>query len=157
MTEQPEKEVNPFEEWQRRVLGSSYEEELGIMAEKRELIDVETLMHHADTKQKLELPTLGCHVYYKPLRIGDRIEINEITHRDPVVQRDMRNRHKVFLLLNRADKRYTAPVIDELPAHVIDTILTMYLAEEEEPFLLPLLRRRSRGSGAPQQLKESSS
>ena len=155
--EQPVEEVNPFEAWQREVLGAAYEEELGIMTEKRELIDVETLMKHADTKHKLELPTLGCHVYYKPLRIGDRIEVNEINHPDMAVQRDLRNRHKCFLLLHRADKRYTAPVIDTLPAHVIDTILTEHLAQEEEPFLLPLLKRRSSGLGAPRRLNESSS
>ena len=152
---EPTEEVNPLEAWQREVLGADYEEELGIMAEKRELIDVETLMRHADTIRNLELSTLGCFVPIKPLRIGDRIEINEITHRDAVVQRDLRNRHKAYLLLSRADPRYTEEVIDTLPAHVIDTILTEHLAQEEEPFLLPLLKRRSVGLGKPRRLNAS--
>lgn len=165
MTENPEtkpeleedQDKKMLEEWQKRVLGSSYEEELGKFTETRELIDVDTLMSHADTKQKLELPTLGAFVYYKPLRIQDRIDINEVKHTNPDIQRDMRNRRKVYLLLSRADPRYTEAVVNNMAAHLVDTILTEHLAQEEESFLLPLIRRRSTGLKLLQGRRESSS
>ena len=146
-----------LEDWQRRVLGSHYEEELGKFTETRELMDVDTLIHHADTKQKLGLPTLGAYVYYKPLRIQDRVDINEIKHTDPDIQRDLRNRRKVYLLLSRSDPRYTEEIVNAMAGHLIDTILTEHLAQEEESFLLPLMRRRSTGLRLTRRLSEQSS
>lgn len=149
-------ELDFMERFNREVLGANYEKELGTLAEQRELMDVETLFKHAETKRKLELPNLGCYVYYTPLRIGDRIDINKITHQEEIVQRDMRNRRKLYLLLSRADKRYTEDIIASIPAQVIDNIIYEYSLQEETPFLPHPLRKRLIGLNTMQDSKESS-
>ncbi len=121
------------------------EDVLAEMAKSRNLADAEELFTHAITKQRLELPSIGAYVEYMPLRPLDRIEINGITDPNPDLQRDMRNRKKVFLMLNRADERYTEKAIEEMGATIVDAILLEHEMVEDSRFLLPILNRRSDG------------
>ena len=75
----------------------------------------------------------------------DRIDFNGIIDPNPDVQRDKRNRRKVFLMLNRADERYTEVAIENMSAVHIDAILLEYEMQEDSHFLLPILNRRSDG------------
>ena len=121
------------------------EDILAEMAKSRNLADAEELFTHAIIKQRLELSSIGAYVEYMPLRAMDRIEINSIVDTNPDVQRDKRNRRKVFLMLNRADKRYTEPAIENMAATTVDAILLEYEMKEDSHFLLPILNRRSDG------------
>lgn len=130
-----------------RLMGKDQTEEelLAEAAKSRNLADATEIFTHAIIKQKLELPSVGAFVEYMPLRPLDRVEINTIVDINQDVQRDMRNRKKVFLLLNRADKRYTEVAIENLSAAIVDAILLEYEMQEDSHFLLPILSRRSDG------------
>ena len=133
------------------------EEILAELAKNRNLADAEELFTHAIQKQRLELPSIGAYVEYMPLRAMDRIEVNSIVDPNPDVQRDKRNRRKVFLLLNRADERYTEVAIENMSATTVDAILLEYEMEEDSPFLLPILLRRNAGLTRTSRLRNSSS
>ena len=120
-------------------------EALAKKAESLNLADAKEILTHAITKQKLVLPSVGAFVEYMPLRPMDKVEVNTIIDSNPDVQRDMRNRKKVFLLLNRADERYTEVAIENLSAAIVDSILLEYEMKEDSHFLLPILNRRSDG------------
>jgi hypothetical protein len=120
-------------------------EEKVAKAESQNLIDVEELVNYAVTKKKLVLPSIGGYVMYCPLRIEDRAEIMKIKDSDPDVQLDKRNRHTVYLMLKRADERWTQELAYNLPAAWVDAILIEYGKEEQDRFLLPVLRRRLDG------------
>jgi hypothetical protein len=139
-------EVNGLEAWRKRVLGSAYDEELQNLSETRDLFDVDSIVKHSKKTQKLQLPTLGAFIQYKPLRIIDVEAIDGLTHPNPALQKNLRNRMKVWKLIERVESnRFTKEDIDNLPANVIDTILMEYASQEEERFLLPLLKRRRDG------------
>ena len=121
------------------------EEILAELAKNRNLADAEELFTHAITKQRLELPSIGAFVEYMPLRPMDRIDLNSIIDPNPDVQRDKRNRRKVFLMLNRADERYTETAIENISAAIVDAILLEYEMKEDSRFLLPILDRKSDG------------
>jgi len=145
-----EKKEETFEDFQRlaeELTGEPQTEEniKAQQAKDRNLADAEELISYALTKKKLELPTVGAFVEYMPLRTQERIEINSIHDENEDIQRDLRNRKTVYLLLNRADKRYTEDAIDNLPASIIDAILLEYEMAENAPFLLPILNRRRDG------------
>ena len=121
------------------------DEILAEMAKSRNLADAGELFTHAIRKQTLELPSVGAYVEYMPLRSKDRIEVNGIVDVNPDVQRDKRNRRKLFLMLNRADVRYTEEAIENMSAAIVDAILLEYEMQEDSRFLLPILNRRSDG------------
>ena len=121
------------------------DEILAEMAKSRNLADAGELFTHAIQKQTLELPSVGAYVEYMPLRSKDRIEVNGIVDVNPDVQRDKRNRRKLFLMLNRADSRYTEEAIENMSAAIVDAILLEYEMQEDSRFLLPILNRRSDG------------
>ena len=133
------------------------EDILAEMAKSRNLADAEELFTHAITIQRLELPSIGAFVEYMPLRPMDRIKINSITDPNPDVQRDKRNRRKVFLMLNRADERYTETAIENMSAAIVDAILLEYEMREDSHFLLPILNRRSVGLRRTSRRRNSSS
>ena len=121
------------------------EEILAERAKSRNLADAEELFASAHIKKRLELPSIGAYVEYMPLRSIDNLEINKLIDPNQDIQIDKRNRKKVYLLLSRADKRYTEEAIDNLQASVVDAILLEYQLKEESPFLLPILNRRRDG------------
>jgi len=121
------------------------EEILAEMAKNRNLADAEELFTHAIQKQRLELPSIGAYVEYMPLRAKDRIEVNSIIDANPDIQRDKRNRKKLYLMLNRADSRYTEEAIENMSAAIVDAILLEYDLREDSRFLLPILTRRNDG------------
>lgn len=114
-------------------------------AEAQNLLDADELINYAVTKKKLVLPTIGGYVMYCPLRIEDRAEIMKIKDGDPDVQLDKRNRHTAYMMLKRADDRWTQEKAYNLPASWVDAILIEYGKEEQDRFLLPILRRRLDG------------
>lgn len=115
------------------------------LAQARSLADAEEMINYASIKRKLPLPTLGYFVEYLPLTIMERAKILEITDPNREIQRDKRNRMKVFLLMSRADERWTWDKVDGLAATIIDIILYEHENAEDGRFLLPVLRRRSSG------------
>jgi len=114
-------------------------------AEARSLIDADEMVNYAKTPRKLVLPSIGGYVMYCPLRIEDRAEIMKIKDNDPDVQLDKRNRHTVYVMLKRADDRWTQEKAYDLPAAWIDAILIEYAAEEHDRFLRPIYQRRLAG------------
>lgn len=143
----------------KEMTGEAQTEEdiLAEMAKNRNLADAEELFTHAIQKQVLELPSIGAYVEYMPLRPKDRIDINSIIDPNPDVQRDRRNRRKTFLMLNRADERYTEEAIENMSAAIVDAILLEYEMKEDSHFLLPILNRRSSGLRRTLKLRNSSS
>lgn len=139
--------VDPQREVRERLEAIDDGKEIDALAEKakvRNLADADEIINYANIKKKLELPTIGYHIYYCPLRIEDRLKISDITDDNLEIQRDQRNREKVFLLLSRADPDFwTREVVYELAAVFIDAILYEYDDEEDTRFLLPIIRRRS--------------
>lgn len=119
--------------------------QLAELAKDRNLADAPEMINYANIKKKLELPSLGYHVEYCPLRIEDEVEIDQIKDDNPEVQQDLRNRKKAYLILSRADSRWTDQVVKELAAVIIDAILMEYDTAEDTRFLLPIIRRRSAG------------
>ena len=115
------------------------------IAEARSLIDADEMVNYAKTPRKLVLPSIGGYVMYCPLRIEDRAEIMKIKDNDPDVQLDKRNRHTVYVMLKRADNRWTQEKAYDLPAAWIDAILIEYAAEEHDRFLQPVYQRRRAG------------
>ena len=115
------------------------------IAEARSLIDADEMVNYAKTPRKLVLPSIGGYVMYCPLRIEDRAEIMKIKDNDPDVQLDKRNRHTVYVMLKRADDRWTQEKVYNLPAAWIDVILIEYAAEEHDRFLQPVYQRRRAG------------
>ena len=147
------------QELAKRLTGEPQTDEdiLAELAKNRNLADAEELFTHAIQKQRLELPSIGAYVEYMPLRAMDRIDFNGIIDPNPDVQRDKRNRRKVFLLLNRADERYTEVAIENMSAVHIDAILLEYEMQEDSHFLLPILSRRSDGLSRTLRRRNSSS
>lgn len=145
--ENKDEHVETPQEMADRLLGKedTEAEALAKQAESRNLADSKELLTHAITKQKLLLPSVGAFVEYMPLRPLDKVEVDMIIDPNLDVQRDMRNRKKVFLLLNRADKRYTEDSIENMSAAIVDAILLEYEMKEDSHFLLPILNRRSDG------------
>ena len=121
------------------------EEKLAELAKDRELFSSEEALNYADVKKKLEMPTIGYHVYYKPLTISNRIDINSVTDPDQNIQRDKRNRRKVYLILARCYPQLTQATIDGWAANMVDTILSEYDKAEDGRFLPPLMKRRLSG------------
>jgi hypothetical protein len=141
-----EKQDNGFSKWREEVFGLSSEEELREASETRNMFDVDSIVKHSEKLYKLHLPTLGAYIPYKPLRIIDEEAIENISHSNKAVELNLKNRMKVWKLVERTgDKRLTKEVIDTLPAKVIDVILMEYTGQEEERFLLPVLKRRRIG------------
>lgn len=123
----------------------SEEDILAEKAKARNLADAVELFSYAIQKKRLELPSIGAYVEYMPLRSQDRIAVNSITDTNPDIQRDKRNREMVYLLLSRADERYTREAVENLSAVLIDAILLEYEMQEDSRFLLPILNRKSDG------------
>lgn len=145
-----------FDKWRMEVFGISTDEDLRKASEIRNLFDVDTIVKHSEKVVKLTLPTLGAYINIKPLRIIDNEAILSITHPNQNVERNLRNRMKIWKLVERVkDHKFTKENIDNLPANVVDIILTEYQSQEEERFLLPVLRRRQ--SGLTQTLEPSKS
>lgn len=125
-------------------------------AEARNLIDADELINYANTPKKLVLPTIGGYINYCPLRIEDRAQVMKIKDSDPDVQLDKRNRHIVYLMLNRADDRWTEEKAYNLPAAWVDAILIEYTNEEQDRFLQPIYRRRLDGLERTRKRRKSS-
>jgi hypothetical protein len=126
------------------------------LAEAKNLLEADELINYAVTPKKLVLPTIGGYVMYCPLRIEDRAEIMKIKDSDPDVQLDKRNRHTVYMALSRADSRWTQEKAYNLPASWVDAILIEYGKEEQDRFLLPILRQRLAGLASPRKPRKSS-
>jgi len=129
----------------RQQLEAAERKELEDLAKARNLADAKEMLNYANIKKKLVLTSLGYYVEYCPLRIEDRIKISELTDPSTEIQRDMRNRKMAYLVLSRADDRWTEEVVAELPAIFIDAMLMAYDEAEDSRFLLPILERRSSG------------
>ncbi len=125
-------------------------------AEAQNLLEADELINYAVTPKKLVLPTIGGYVMYCPLRIEDRAEIMKIKDSDPDVQLDKRNRHTVYMALSRADDRWTQEKAYNLPASWVDAILIEYGKEEQDRFLLPILRQRLAGLASLRKPRKSS-
>jgi len=116
--------------------------------ESRDLADAYEMINYANLKKRLILSTITddngkpYYVEYCPLRIKDRTEIASIKHEDEEIQTNNRNRHAVYLLLNRANpEKWSKDTVYNLPASFIDTILIEYGREESERFLMPVLKQ----------------
>ena len=112
------------------------------LAEARSLFDVDEVLSDATKPRKLLLTELGdnsFHVYWCPLNSVDRISVLRITDDNAEVQTDLRNRHAVYLMLNKAEPKCTEQLVKQMPAHWIDLILTK-IAAEQNSFLSPLVR-----------------
>jgi len=123
-------------------------EKIRVEAEARDLADAYEMINYANLKKRLTLSTITddsgnpYYVEYCPLRIRDRTEIASIKDKDEEVQLNNRNRHAVYLLLNRANpEKWKKEVVYDLPASFIDTILIEYGRAESERFLLPVLKQ----------------
>ena len=121
------------------------EDMLAEMAKSRNLADIDELINYASIKKKLFMESMGFYVEYCPLRTEDRIEINSINDDNADIQRDKRNRRAIYLLLNRADDRYTEEKVNGLAATYIDAIMLEYDMQEDTRFLQPILKKRSDG------------
>lgn len=155
--EQPSVETN--EDRLKRLEGvadKTEEKEQWDRAEAQNLLDADDLINYANIKKKLVLPTIGGHVMYCPLRIEDRSEVMKIKDSDPDVQLDKRNRHVVYMMLKRADDRWTQDKVYGLPAAWIDAILIEYTKEEQDRFLLPIYQRRLDGLASIRRRRKSS-
>jgi len=141
--------VTPQREVWKRLEGIDDQKEIEALAEKakvRNLADATEIINYANIKKKLMLPSIGYFVEYMPLRIQDRIEIMRITDDNLEVQTDLRNRRTVFLLLNRADpETWTVETTGKLSAVLVDAILMEYGYEEDDRFLLPIIKRKLDG------------
>lgn len=148
-----------WEKFTKNLLGEKTTiEQLEEDARIKNLADDKVVLKYADTPKKLEMPTIGYHVWYTPLSIEDRLVLTQITDLSPEIQRDKRNRKKVYLILKKAnDGVFTEDVCDKLAANIVDTILMRYDEEEDSRFLLPLLRRRLVTSSRTQTPSEPSS
>lgn len=159
--EKENKKEETFEDFQKKaeeLTGESFRDEdvLAQKAKDRNLADANELFSYAETKKRLELPTIGAYVEYMPLRAGDNIQIASIVDTNQEVQRDKRNRMKVYLMLHRADERYTKEAIDNLAGSIVDAILLEYEMAEDSRFLLPILNRRRDGLRQTLKRKDSS-
>ena len=151
--------VDPNVETREKLLAladEDVEKEQRELAEARNLLDADELINYANTPKKLVLPSIGGFITYCPLRIEDRSEVMKIKDSDPDVQLDKRNRHIVYMMLKRADERWTEEKAYNLPAAWIDAILIEYTKEEQDRFLLPIYRRRLNGSGRTPKPRKSS-
>lgn len=141
--------VNAQREVWERLEARDDQEEIKALAEKakiRNLADADEIINYANIKKKLELPSIGYFVDYFPLRIQDRIEVMRITDDNVEVQTDLRNRRTVFLLLNRADpETWNKETVGKLSAVLVDAILMEYGYEEDDRFLLPIIKRKLDG------------
>ena len=112
------------------------------LAEARSLFDVDAILSDATTPRKLLLPELedsSFHVMWCPLNSVDRVAVLRITDDNADVQVDLRNRKAVYLMLSKADSRCTEQIVERMPAHWIDLILTK-IGAEQNSFLSPLVR-----------------
>jgi hypothetical protein len=141
--------VDPQREVRERLEAIDDGKEIEALAEKakvRNLADADEIINYANIKKKLELPSIGYFVEYLPLRIEDRIEVMRITDDNLEVQTDLRNRRTVFLLLNRANPEiWTEETVGKLSAVLVDAILLEYGYEEDDRFLLPIIKRKLDG------------
>jgi len=112
------------------------------LAEARNLFDVDEVLVDALKPRKLLLPELGedsFNVYWCPLNSVDRIEIARIEDKNNDVRINLLNRRAVYIMLNKADKRCTEEIVNRMPAHWIDVIITR-IAAEQRSFLPPHVR-----------------
>jgi len=141
--------VDPNKERLKKLEAAEYNEErrrLEELAKARNLADASEIINYTNIKKKLELPSLGYHVEYCPLRIEDRIEINRIVDNNLSIQRDKRNRKTIHLLLSRANPDvWTEDVVNQLAAQIIDIIIIEHNQQELGSFLQFLLPRKSSG------------
>ena len=145
-----------FQKLAKQFLDPSPEERVDL-AKVRNLADAEVVLNYANIVKRLELPSLGFFVEYCPLRIKDRIAINEISHESEEILNDMRNRKTLFLILNRAKPElWTEERINDLPAMFVDAILMEYGQVEDDSFLLPIIARKLDGLTKATMLKSSS-
>jgi len=103
------------------------------LAEARNLFDIDEILSDALEPKKLLLPELGddsFHVYWCPLNSVDRVKILRIEDENAAVRIDLINRMSVQIMLSRADKRCTKKIVERMPAHWIDLILTKIVAEQ---------------------------
>jgi len=118
--------------------GAAYKD----LAEARNLFDVDEVLVDALKPRKLLLPELGddsFHVYWCPLNSVDRVEIARIEDKNIDVRANLINRKAVYMMLSKADKRCTEDIVQRMPAHWIDVIMTR-VAAEQRSFLSPLVR-----------------
>jgi len=119
------------------------------LAADRNLFDVEELLNAGTIPRKLELPELGedsFHVYYCPLNAKDRLTVLRIVNVKPEIQRDLQNRKMLYLMLHKADERWTEEKVDGLPATWVDAIL-IKIGREQNRFLQRLVRGGLAGLG----------
>ena len=124
------------------MLDRAEEKEHMELAEARGLFDVDAILTDATSPRKLLLPELeesSFHVMWCPLNSVDRVAVLRITDDNPDVQVDLRNRWAVYLMLSKADARCTEKVVERMPAHWVDLILTK-IGSEQNSFLSPLVR-----------------
>ena len=106
------------------------------IAERSNLFDIDELLNNARIQRKLILEDLGYHVYWCPLNAAERAEIFRIKDSDKDIQLDLRNRKALFIMLNKADERWTEEKVDTLPAAWVDVIL-IEIGKESNSFLRP--------------------
>lgn len=112
-----------------------------VLAEGRNLFDIDEILHYAERPHKLvltEFPDLvGASVFWCPLNTRERREVFKIKHADVNIQRDLQNRKTVFFSLKKAnpDQNITEEMIDGWPNFIIDRIM-LELNSLENRFLL---------------------
>lgn len=137
--EAPEKTLDEINIERSRMLEEAAYRDL---AEARNLFDVDEILIDALKPRKLLLPELGddsFHVYWCPLNSVDRVEIARIEDKNIDVRANLINRKAVYLMLSKADERCTEEIVQRMPAHWIDVIMTR-VAAEQRSFLSPLVR-----------------
>lgn len=103
------------------------------LAEARNLFDVDEILVDALKPKKMMLSELGdnsFHVFWCPLNSVDRVKILRIEDENAAVRIDLINRMSVYIMLSKADDRFTEEIVQRMPAHWIDLILTKIVAEQ---------------------------
>jgi len=103
------------------------------LAEARNLFDVDEILVDALKPKKMMLSELGddsFHVFWCPLNSVDRVKILRIEDENAAVRIDLINRMSVYIMLSKADDRCTEEIVQRMPAHWIDLILTKIVAEQ---------------------------
>lgn len=109
--------------------GAAYKD----LAEARGLFDIDEILVDALKPKKLALSELGddsFHVFWCPLNSVDRVKILRIEDENAAVRIDLINRMSVYIMLSKADDRCTEEIVQRMPAHWIDLILTKIVAEQ---------------------------
>jgi len=106
------------------------------IAERSNLFDIDELLNNDRVQRKLVFEDLGFHVYWCPLNAAERAEIFRIKDSDEEIQRDLRNRKALFIMLHKAEERWTEEQIDSLQAAWVDAIL-IEIGRETSSFLRP--------------------